>query len=474
MLKLAGSALTRWNLLADLLLLSVLQHLPMPRSWVSTDRLGLDVHHVITVEAPKGTPSYQCVDKGAYTFIVLYKLIYGLGELYLCSRINSPSLEWVSKYGSECKHFVLRLIEDIGLLDMGLPRDNIDSCQVVSEKGSFAKRHELRCFVDDRFDCLAGIHRVSPYTEWLVQYTNDPMFNGKLRADKACRRSSDFNAIYKRVWVMSDWRELAEWCGLPTDDAIWSWLGDRLPPAHDYDPGVLEHCRELFFPAPKRQLTATPKRQSSPEPKSKAMPGSARKNNIPSQPDYPPPSHPTEPSSGSAEHPKPKWGARLSSSSNPYVHEALDGAALTLPESQERMLHSAVSAMLDYGSDVQINISHSGSVSVSTQPAQLQLATRWTSSTGSKWHECKRLRAEKHRAAKQARLDAGLPAEYTGTDEPSRLPMCVICQACQRALRCNHKCCVHCCVRAFDDCTSLEHGVTRSQNVLPQSSSSVS
>ena len=444
------------------------------KDWVSTDRLGLDVHHVISVDAPKGTPSCQLVDKDAYILIVLYKLTHGLDELYLCSRINSPSLEWTRNDGSVSKHFVLRFLEDIGLLDMGLPRENIESCMFVHEKGSFASLHSLRCFVDDRFDCLSAIHRSSPDTE-LVQYTNDPCWNGHLRASRYDRRSSDFDDICNKVWVMSDWRELAEWCGLPTDDALWSWLGERVPPHCDYDPRVLDHCRELFFPALPRQLSPTPKhRPSSPTPKSKAAPGNARNKRNPTQPDHPPPGYLARPSSAQnteALHPQPKWGA--SPSSNPYVHEAVsDDGALPFPptpptilsDSQERMLHSAVSAMLTHGSDVQINISQSGSVSVSTtQPStQLQpLATRWSTSKGSKWFECKRNRAEQHRASKQARLEAGFPAEDPPDEQP-RLPMCVICQVRQRALRCNRKCCVHCCVRAFDYCNSLEHGVTRS------------
>ena len=459
----------------------------MSGHWVCTDRLGLDVHHVISVAAPHGTPAFQLVDTDVYIFIVLYKLVHGLDGLYVCSRINSSSLEWTASNGDHRKHFVLKFLEEIGLLDMGLPRQNIESCMTFGEKGSFAQRHHLRCFVDDRFECLAGIHHSSPDTE-LVQYDNGTQFKGWFRANKSCRRSDDFDEIFEKIWVMSDWRELAKWCSLPTDDAVWSWLGERVPPHCDYDPRVPDHCRELFFPAPPRRLAPTPKLM----PKAKAA-----NIGLPMQPDYPPRGYPARPSQAlniDQWHPQPTWGA--SPSSSPYVHEAdevdpqprrraspsstaspcvheadVDVALpfpptppTTLPGStQERMLHSAVSAMLTHGSDVQVNISQEGSVSVSTQPgpstsSSTQLATRWSTSRGSKWHECKRIRAERHRAAKQTRLDTGVPE----LEHQEVLPICVICHARQRALRCNRSCCVHCCVKTYDVCNSLEHGVTRS------------
>ena len=485
----------------------------MSGHWVSTDRLGLDVHNVISVSAPHGTPAFQLVDTDVYIFIVLYKLVHGIDGLYVCSRINSSSLEWTASNGDHRKHFVLKFLEEIGLLDMGLPRQNLESCQSFDEKGTFAQRHHLRCFVDDRFECLAGIHHSSPDTE-LVQYTNNPQFKGWFRANRSCRRSDDFNEIFEKIWVASDWRELAQWCSLPTDDAVWSWLGDRVPPRCDYDPQVPYHCRELFFPAPPRRLVPVSKLR----PKSKAA-----KVGSPMQPDYAPRGHParlshadnidsnTMPASclhgrppgmpalmpvlnappGSDQmHPQPTWGAYVneadevepqprrraspSSTASPCVHEADVDVALPFPptpqspttvpgSTQERMLHSAVSAMLTHGTDVQINISQEGSVSVSTQPmastsSSTQFATRWSTSKGSKWHECKRIRADKHRAAKQTRLDTGTPE----LAHQEVLPMCVICHVRQRALRCNRSCCVQCCVQTYDVCDSLEHGVTRS------------
>ena len=455
--------------------------------WVSTDRLGLDVHHVITVDAKHGTPMHKTIDKDVFIFIVLYKLTYGLNQLYICSRINSPSLEVIDEYGGNSKHYVLRCLEDIGLLDMGLPRNNIDSCTTFEEKGMFAQFHNLRCFVDDRFECLAGIHHHSPDTE-LIQYTNDPYHQGRFRARHSCRNDPDFSEISDKIWVMSRWRELAHWCGLPTGDDIWAWLGQRVPPLHAYDSEVPDLCRALLHitsplavQRPRLQLVpkskAKPKVKASPKVKAKARPsgrpvvaGTATVGS-PRQPSSMPPGFSARPSiaPGNVNDPQP---------SNPYVPAAGDVTlpfpptpppslpSQTMPTAQEALVTHAISAMLSYGGGVQMNISHEGAVSLSTEGQGSSSShgipptvTRWSTSQGTKWHECKRIRAEKYRAAQQAHLATGVPDPVPHLH--ASLLMCVICHTSQRALRCDRECCVHCCVANYEACASYEHGISR-------------
>ena len=205
-------------------------------------RIGLDVHHVLSRDSDdRDAPKFLVLDPGAYAFLVLLYLRYGLGCLYICSRINGSSLEWIDRAGNHCKHWVLQFLEEIGLFEMGFPRDNLEMCNTWYAKGDFAFRHNLSCYVDDHFECLAGIYEASPSTD-LIMYNNVERHRGEFHVHYKSRNRSDFAAVSRHVHVADNWRQLADWCNLPTNPNIWQLLNEGGPPNRPHDMRLVEHC----------------------------------------------------------------------------------------------------------------------------------------------------------------------------------------------------------------------------------------
>ena len=90
---------------------------------------------------------YKCIDEGAYAFVVLYRIKYGIQNLTVSSRTNAGK-----KYthaGNSC--FVTKIVASLGLFEMGMPERNFHVCKEVWEKAEFLSRSfndSFRAIVD--------------------------------------------------------------------------------------------------------------------------------------------------------------------------------------------------------------------------------------------------------------------------------------------------------------------------------------
>ena len=121
-------------------------------------RLGLDCGGVMArkFEDQPDHLIYKSCDPGFFAFMVLWGLAFGFQQLFMISRTNGGFL--VDTRGKES--WVFRFVKAIGMLDLGVPEDNLHVCtrkKGPEGKGPPAKHFKLTYYIDNDEKCLEAV-----------------------------------------------------------------------------------------------------------------------------------------------------------------------------------------------------------------------------------------------------------------------------------------------------------------------------
>ena len=193
--------------------------------WRHGDVLGLDVGNVMSqsLENSQQTLHEYC-DHGLYPFLVLYKLVFGLENLVIVSRVNAPIQQTTRPNQTPNPHHWVRrfLRHGLDLFTAGLPEENVILVNYYMEKGPAIRDFALGAFIDDRIESLISIKNSHPEAAIIKYDNNNPGCEARPLRPKWLK--GNHFAIYcvDAAWRMNSWHELACAMGLPFIDDVFS------------------------------------------------------------------------------------------------------------------------------------------------------------------------------------------------------------------------------------------------------------
>ena len=179
MIQVADASQRRRNDVSD-----TAQHATMP-AWQRGDILGVDIGGVLsqyTDTRPSDDAIYRSVDPGAYPFIMLYALQFGLEHFAIISRTNQGSK---TSHSGRHDSWVTKFVKALGVEELGMPYGNFSVCKQWRQKGNIAASHpQFRMMVDDTEDVLRYIHARVPHAELkLYSSSGQPRRTGRRKLD---------------------------------------------------------------------------------------------------------------------------------------------------------------------------------------------------------------------------------------------------------------------------------------------------
>ena len=173
--------------------------------WQHGDYLCLDVDDVLSKKScyfdmVEDDPPFEVADPGAVAFLVFYKIRYGQRLRVSASRVNMPFKSWSDTHGREHWHWIVRLLDAIGLLDMGVKWDSEQSAHLKTVKAMVASDFENLWHIGMDAHCQNCR---------LIQYNNNGFDSGKFNANTEAERWDAFSEISDKVMAISSWYDLA-------------------------------------------------------------------------------------------------------------------------------------------------------------------------------------------------------------------------------------------------------------------------
>ena len=119
-----------------------------------------DVASKQTDEKVEGNQMYTAVEDGFWAFAVLFAAEFGLQNMHFISRTTRGT--WHSHHGrlGRVEAWVVRLIRSTGLLEMGMPEENIHLTPQKSGpngKGVASRDLQLTHMIDNDLECLWSV-----------------------------------------------------------------------------------------------------------------------------------------------------------------------------------------------------------------------------------------------------------------------------------------------------------------------------